>query len=127
MTESPSAAGGTQSHEGAFWREAIAPYEQPHLGRSTLDIMTSLVPYLALWAAMYLALDVSYWLVLALSLPAAGVLLPHFRSGRSTLDIMTSLVPYLALWAAMYLALDVSYWLVLALSVPAAGFLLRTF
>jgi omega-6 fatty acid desaturase (delta-12 desaturase) len=43
-----------------------------------LDLATSLVPYLALWAAMYLALDVSYWLVLALSLPAAGFLLRTF-------------------------------------------------
>jgi acyl-lipid omega-6 desaturase (Delta-12 desaturase) len=32
------------------------------------------VPYLALSVAMYFALDVSYWLVLALSVPAAGFL-----------------------------------------------------
>jgi acyl-lipid omega-6 desaturase (Delta-12 desaturase) len=78
MTGSPSAPGGTQRPEGAFWREALAPYERPHLGRSVLDLMTSLVPYLALWVAMYLALDVSYWLVLLLSLPAAGFLLRTF-------------------------------------------------
>jgi acyl-lipid omega-6 desaturase (Delta-12 desaturase) len=40
-----------------------------------LDVATSLVPYLALSALMYLALDVSYLLVLALALPAAGFLL----------------------------------------------------
>jgi acyl-lipid omega-6 desaturase (Delta-12 desaturase) len=53
----------------------IAPYEQPRLGRSLLDLATSVVPYLALLVLMYLALDVSFLLVLALSVPAAGFLL----------------------------------------------------
>jgi omega-6 fatty acid desaturase (delta-12 desaturase) len=52
----------------------LAPYEEPHLGRSLLDIATSVVPYLALSVVMYLALDVSYLLVLALAVPAAGFL-----------------------------------------------------
>jgi acyl-lipid omega-6 desaturase (Delta-12 desaturase) len=57
-----------------FWREALAPYTRPHLGRSVLDIATSVVPYLALSVLMYLALDVSYLLVLAIAVPAAGFL-----------------------------------------------------
>jgi acyl-lipid omega-6 desaturase (Delta-12 desaturase) len=40
-----------------------------------LDVATSLVPYLALSVLMYWALDVSYLLVLALAVPAAGFLL----------------------------------------------------
>jgi len=40
-----------------------------------VDLATSLVPYLGLLVAMYLALDVSYLLVLALAVPAAGFLL----------------------------------------------------
>jgi len=78
MTGTPSAVGGDQRREGAFWREDLAPHERPRLGRSLLDVATSLVPYVALWAAMYLALDVSYWLVLILSVPAAGFLLRTF-------------------------------------------------
>jgi acyl-lipid omega-6 desaturase (Delta-12 desaturase) len=58
-----------------FWRETLAPYESPCLGRSLLDIATSVVPYLALSVLMYLALDVSYLLVLALAIPAAGFVL----------------------------------------------------
>ena len=58
-----------------FWREALAPYAQPHLGRSVVDIATSVVPYLALSVLMYLALDVSYLLVLATAVPAAGFLM----------------------------------------------------
>jgi acyl-lipid omega-6 desaturase (Delta-12 desaturase) len=58
-----------------YWRDALLPYAQPHLGRSLLDIATSVVPYLALWFLMYLALDVSFLLSLALAIPAAGFLL----------------------------------------------------
>jgi acyl-lipid omega-6 desaturase (Delta-12 desaturase) len=60
------------SAEPPFWRDALAPYARPHLGRSLLDLATSLVPYLALLVLMYLALDVSYLLALALAIPAAG-------------------------------------------------------
>jgi hypothetical protein len=50
------------------------PYAQPHLGRSVLDIATSVGPYLALSVLMYLALDISYLLVLVIAVPAAGFL-----------------------------------------------------
>jgi acyl-lipid omega-6 desaturase (Delta-12 desaturase) len=56
------------------WRKVLSPYARPHLGRSARDIATSLVPYLGLLLAMYLLLDVSYLLVLGLSVPAAGFL-----------------------------------------------------
>jgi acyl-lipid omega-6 desaturase (Delta-12 desaturase) len=60
------------SPEPPFWRDTLAPYAKPHLGRSLLGVATSLVPYLLLLVLMYLALDVSYLLVLALAIPAAG-------------------------------------------------------
>ena len=60
------------------WHQGLAPFAQPHIGRSVLDVASSLVAYLGLWVAMYLLLDVSYWLVLALSIPAAGFLLRTF-------------------------------------------------
>jgi omega-6 fatty acid desaturase (delta-12 desaturase) len=64
--------------QGAYWREALAPYAQPHLGRSLLDLATSVLPYLALSVAMYLALSVSYLLVLVLAIPTAGFLMRTF-------------------------------------------------
>ncbi len=64
--------------ERPFWREDLATYAQPHLGRSLLDLSTSVVPYLALSVAMYLALKVSYLLVLAIAIPAAGFLVRTF-------------------------------------------------
>jgi acyl-lipid omega-6 desaturase (Delta-12 desaturase) len=64
--------------ERPFWRDALAPLAKPRVGRSVVDVATSLVPYLALTVAMYLALDVSYLLVLAIAVPAAGFLVRTF-------------------------------------------------
>jgi acyl-lipid omega-6 desaturase (Delta-12 desaturase) len=58
--------------------QALAPYAAPHLGRALLDLATAVVPYVALSALMYLSLDVSYWLTLALAVPASGFLLRTF-------------------------------------------------
>jgi omega-6 fatty acid desaturase (delta-12 desaturase) len=46
--------------------------------RSALDVATSAIPYVALSALMYWALDFSILLVLALAIPAAGFLLRTF-------------------------------------------------
>jgi omega-6 fatty acid desaturase (delta-12 desaturase) len=58
-----------------FWREPLAPYARAHLGRAMLDVATAVVPYVALSVLMYLALRVSYLLVLVIAVPAAGFLL----------------------------------------------------
>jgi len=71
----PATVGPSQD---AFWREDLAPYARPDLARSLLDLATSVVPYLALSLAMYMALQVSYLLVLAIALPAAGFLVRTF-------------------------------------------------
>jgi omega-6 fatty acid desaturase (delta-12 desaturase) len=63
---------------GAFWRDALAPYAKPHLGRSLLDLATSVVPYLALSVLMYMSLEVSYLLTLAIAIPASGFLVRTF-------------------------------------------------
>jgi omega-6 fatty acid desaturase (delta-12 desaturase) len=57
------------------WGRILAPYTEVRLGRSIVDILTSAVAYVAVSVLMVFALDVSYWLVLALSIPAGGFLL----------------------------------------------------
>jgi acyl-lipid omega-6 desaturase (Delta-12 desaturase) len=74
-TATGDARSATPSRDGPFWRDALAPYVRPRLGRSLLDLATSVVPYLGLSVLMYLALDVSYLLVLAIAIPASGFLL----------------------------------------------------
>jgi omega-6 fatty acid desaturase (delta-12 desaturase) len=72
------AATDGSSSGGAFWRDTLAPYAKPHLGRSLLDLATSVVPYLALSFAMYLSLGVSYLLTLVIAIPASGFLVRTF-------------------------------------------------
>jgi omega-6 fatty acid desaturase (delta-12 desaturase) len=60
------------------WNQVLAPYAQPRLGRSLLDVATSVVPYLALSVLMYLLLGVSDLLVLVLVVPTAGFLVRTF-------------------------------------------------
>jgi acyl-lipid omega-6 desaturase (Delta-12 desaturase) len=61
-----------------FWHEALAPYAEPRLARSLLEIATSVVPYLALSVLIYASLSVSYWLALLLAIPTAGFLVRTF-------------------------------------------------
>ena len=65
--------GGSES-----WRSVLAPYMAPRFRSALRDLMTSVVPYLALIASMFFALRVSYFLVLALAIPAAGFLIRTF-------------------------------------------------
>ena len=69
----PSLTGTAIEHRPR--QEALAPYARPHVGRSALDLATSVVPYLALSVGMYLLLGVSYPLALVLAAPATGFLL----------------------------------------------------
>lgn len=61
-----------------YWRESVARHEQPSRWLSLADVATSAVPYLALMVAIYLCLEVSVWISLALAVPAAGFLLRTF-------------------------------------------------
>jgi omega-6 fatty acid desaturase (delta-12 desaturase) len=58
--------------------EGVSAYARPDLGRSVLALATSVVPFVALWVLMYLSLQVSYLLVLALAVPAAGFVVRTF-------------------------------------------------
>jgi omega-6 fatty acid desaturase (delta-12 desaturase) len=62
----------------AYWSVALAPYAEPRLSRSLLEIATSVVPYLGLSVAMYLAVKVSVLLVLVLAIPTGGFLVRTF-------------------------------------------------
>ncbi len=68
----------TSYQNAANWRESILKYAQPDTGKSIWQIINSFIPYFALLTAMYFALDVSYWIALALAFPAAGFLVRIF-------------------------------------------------
>ena len=62
----------------ASWQNVLAPHMTPRLRRALLDLATSVIAYLGLMAAMFVALRISYFLVLALAIPAAGFLVRTF-------------------------------------------------
>jgi omega-6 fatty acid desaturase (delta-12 desaturase) len=59
----------------ASWSKALAVYARPSVARSILDLATSIVPYLGLSVAMYFSLRLSYFVTIAIAVPAAGFLL----------------------------------------------------
>lgn len=57
---------------------ALAHYREPNHLRSIVEIIVTITPFLLLWAIMWLALDLGYWLGLVLAVPAAGFLVRLF-------------------------------------------------
>jgi omega-6 fatty acid desaturase (delta-12 desaturase) len=64
--------------ETSKWREIVARYQVPSVKRAVWQLVSTLVPLLASFWLMYLSLSVSYWLTLALALPAAGLTIRTF-------------------------------------------------
>ncbi len=60
------------------WRENMAPYQSPSLKASLWQVVNTFVPYFVLLFLMYLSLDYSYWITLALAVPAGGLLVRVF-------------------------------------------------
>lgn len=54
------------------WRDIVARYQTPSVRGSVFQLCTTIIPLLGTLYLMYLSMDVSYWLVLGLALPAAG-------------------------------------------------------
>ena len=66
------------SFKQSFWDSLITKYQNSSSGKSIWQICNSFIPFLVVWYLMYLSLDVSYWLTLFLSLPAAGFVVRIF-------------------------------------------------
>jgi acyl-lipid omega-6 desaturase (Delta-12 desaturase) len=60
------------------WKEWVAPYQAPSLVRSVWQVVSTLVPYAALWYLMYHVVALSYWLTLPLAILAAGFMVRAF-------------------------------------------------
>jgi len=62
----------------AAWRQAVNRYKNPDEKRSIWQLVNTLLPYVGLWVLMVWSLRISYWLTLALVIPAAGLLVRVF-------------------------------------------------
>src|SRR5438094_8413183 len=66
-------------HKGNLaWKEIVARYQKPSVGRGVWQVVNTLVPYAALWYLMYLSLSVSWSLVVPLAILAAGFMVRVF-------------------------------------------------
>lgn len=60
------------------WTARLAPYQQPDLRRSLVQLSTTVGAFLFLWTAMIFSLDYGYWLTLLLAFPTALCLVRLF-------------------------------------------------
>lgn len=60
------------------WRKLTDPYQTPDVKRSVWQLVNTLIPYIALWVLMFMSLEISYWLTLALAIPTAGFMVRLF-------------------------------------------------
>ena len=78
------AGAGPHAHEPRSkkppsWNAALAGYREPSALRSMLEILATILPFVALWAAAaWLVTNGFWWGGLALTLPAAGLLVRMF-------------------------------------------------
>jgi omega-6 fatty acid desaturase (delta-12 desaturase) len=64
----------TAQAEKPSWQQLVAKYQTPSWQRSLWQVVNTFIPYLVCLVLMYLSLSYSYWLTLALALPAGGLL-----------------------------------------------------
>src|SRR5258708_25199664 len=69
VTAAPDARGLTQIH---------ARYRAPSLTRSVIELAITAIPLVLIWALMWAAVGIAYWLCLLLAIPAAGLLVRLF-------------------------------------------------
>jgi omega-6 fatty acid desaturase (delta-12 desaturase) len=76
MRSDPSV--GTAKPQKRTWQQMVAKYQNPSLERSLWQVANTLIPYVVLLTLMYVSLSYSYWITLALALPAGGLLTRTF-------------------------------------------------
>lgn len=60
------------------WRKIIEAYRRASLPRAIWQLVNTLVPYAAVWALMYFAVAISWWLAIPLAILAGGLLVRIF-------------------------------------------------
>src|SRR5450755_1618679 len=64
--------------EARTWVQILAPYRTPNTSRSICELLVTAAPFVILWALMWAALGVGYWLCLLLAFPTACFLMRLF-------------------------------------------------
>lgn len=72
------AESGARTESETKWRSIVARYQHPSTKGAVWQLVNTFGPYLALWCAMYAALQISIWLTIPLAIVAAGFLVRIF-------------------------------------------------
>jgi acyl-lipid omega-6 desaturase (Delta-12 desaturase) len=78
LASGASAPDTAQPQKARDWIEILQRYRHPDPARSLFEVVVTLIPYVALWAAAWAALSVGYWLTLLITVPAAFFLVRLF-------------------------------------------------
>ena len=78
MINDSFSTGGEHQAETCAWKEIVARYQKPAVGRGVWQVVNTLVPYAALWYLMYLSLAVSWWIIVPLAVLAGGFMVRVF-------------------------------------------------
>jgi omega-6 fatty acid desaturase (delta-12 desaturase) len=65
-------------HDSAAWKDIVARYQHASTKRALWQLTNTFGPYLLLWYAMYLVLDISLWLTVPLAIVSAAFLVRIF-------------------------------------------------
>jgi omega-6 fatty acid desaturase (delta-12 desaturase) len=68
----------TAVQDARTWAAILASYRSPSAARSIIELAITAAPLVLVWALMWAALGVGYWLCLLLAVPAAGFLVRLF-------------------------------------------------
>lgn len=67
-----------QEKQNLSWRHKLAKYRQASDGRATVELLITLVPYIACWALAAWLISISVWLIPIAVVPAAAFLIRLF-------------------------------------------------
>jgi acyl-lipid omega-6 desaturase (Delta-12 desaturase) len=72
------AAAPEARRDARAWSKLLAHYRAPHSGRSALELVITIGPFVLLWIAAWVGVHFGYWISLLLVVPAAGFLVRLF-------------------------------------------------
>src|SRR5580765_6593393 len=73
-----SGPGQAGVHKAPVWKGIVAKYQQASVPRGLWQLVNTLIPYAALWVAIYFVIGISWWLAVPLMVLAGGFLVRVF-------------------------------------------------
>ena len=69
---------GAEQADTSMWKEIVARYQKPSIGRATWQMINTITPFLALWVLMYVTKGISWWLTVLLAILAGAFMVRMF-------------------------------------------------